>query len=359
MPTEIQSQDKRSQLLLSLCFPTYCRAPLLDQALRAALRQITPDVQGDVEVVVLDNASTDSTPEVVAGVQRDFPEVQMRSVRRPENLGPDGNFCDAPAQSHGEFVLLLSDDDVLLPGAVTKILSVLREHPDLDAVALNTRPFHHSPDEPTNGVFRVASDQYLRGRDAALEYLWAHITYLSCIAFRRETVLGQDYRAYYGTSLAQCYLFLDALAPGRGMLATQMPYVAQRAGNNSGFEFFEVFVTNYVAMIRHAETLGYSPRVVQQIVRRQMRFVCYGICIFKSKGAIGKIPPRYLDGLARLWRVYGPHPFLLLVIVPMLLLPAFVYRLLFDRLFTRFRAARVWWAGRSTRAASRPESELA
>ncbi len=330
--------------LLSLCFPTYRRAALLGQALRAALTQITPALSAEVEVVVLDNASPDDTPAVVACARQDFPHVAFHVVRRPENIGPDANFCDAPAQAQGRFVLLLSDDDVLLPGGVAALLEAIRRDPDLDAVALNTRPFRHSPEEPTAGVFRTATDRLLVGRDEVLDYLWVHLTYLSCLAFRREAVLGRDYRPYYGSSLAQCYLFLDALAPGRGVYATRTPFVAQRAGNNSGFEYFEVFVTNYVALMRHAARTGYAPEAVGRIITRQMRFICYGICVFKSQGFIGEIRPRYLDGLARLWRVYGPHPFLLLVIVPLLLLPSLVYRLLFDRAFSLFRRVRAWRA---------------
>lgn len=332
--------------LVSLCFPTFRRAALLDQALRAALAQITSDLRAEVEVVVLDNASPDTTPEVVAAAQRDFPGVCLRSLRRAQNVGPDGNFCGAPAEARGRFVLLLSDDDILLPGGLRALLDPIRRFPDLDAVALNTRPFQRSADEDTPAVFRAASDSLVQGRDAALDYLWVHLTYLSCIAFRRETVLGRDYTLFYGTSLAQCYLFLDALAPGRGMYATQRPFVAQRADNNSGFEYFEVFVTNYVAVLRHAAQIGYSAPLVTRLITRQMRFICYGICIFKSRGAMGQIQPRYWEGLKRLWRVYGPHPFLLLVIVPLLLLPALVYRLLFDRLFSLFRLVRARLAGK-------------
>ncbi len=299
---------------------------------------------------MLDNASSDSTPRVVAQAQADFPGALLRSVRRETNIGPDANFCDAPHQAQGLFLLLVSDDDVLLPGAVPLLLDLIRDHPDLDAVALNTRPFRETPAEETAGVYRIPADRWLRGRDDALLFLGAHVTFLSCIAFRRASVLGRDYAAYFATNLAQCYMFLDALAPGKGMYATRQPYLAQRADNNSGFDFFQVFVTHYHDLLVHARQIGYSEAAVDRMRVRQLRFVIYFVAAFKSQGTLGQLRPNYRDGFIRLWRVYGPHPALLLVIAPMMLLPGRVYTLLFDRLYAAFRRVRSW----RTRRVHRP-----
>jgi len=326
--------------VLSLCLPTYKRAPLLDQSLRAVLPQITPQMTGQVEVIILDNASPDDTPAVVARAQAQYPDAPVRYVRRAENIGADANFTDALAQARGEFVYLLSDDDVLLPGAVAKLLELIAAHPELDAFALNSRPFRQSPDEATAVVFRLDRDVMLSTRDEALVFLNTHITFLSSMAFRRENVAGRDYSDKVGTLLIQAFFFVDALAPGRGLYVTEQPYLAQRADNNQDFNFFQVFVTQFDQVLQYARHCGYAPRTVAKMRARALRFVCYAIGVFKSQGAIGTIRPDYRDGLVRLWRVYGPHPFLLLVIVPMILTPRPVYALLFGPLLALYRRAR-------------------
>jgi len=326
--------------LLSLCVPTHNRAALLHQSLGAILSQITPAMRETVEVVILDNASPDRTPAVVAQAQADFPHVTLRYVRRPENIGADANFLDAVAQARGTFVYLLSDDDVLLPGGVARLLGLIEEHPDLDAFAVNSRPFRHSPEEDTAGVLRLERDAVFCGRDEALLLLGTHITFLSCMAFRRSNVTGNDYSSQVGTLLLQVFMFLDALEPGRGLYAIRQPYLAQRADNNQDFNFFQVFVTRFDQVLQYARRRGYSERAVTKMRARALRFVCYAIGVFKSQGAIGTIRPDYRDGLARLWRVYGPHPFLLLVIVPMILTPRPVYVLLFGPLLALYRRAR-------------------
>ena len=322
---------------LSLCLPTFKRAALLGGALRAVLGQITPEMAPRVEVLVLDNASPDDTPAVVQKAQEEFPHVPIRYTRRPENIGPDANFTDALTRARGEFLFLLSDDDVLLPGAVVKLLELIAAHPGFDAFGLNTRPFTHSPEEDTAGIFRLERDVTMMSRDDALVFLGTHITFLSCIAFRRANVLGRDYADKSGTVLIQAFFFVDALAPGRGFYVTRQPLLAQRADNNQGFDFFQVFVTNFDLVLRYALRNGYSLVAVRRVRAKVLRFVCYVIGVFKTKGALGTIRPDYRDGLARLWRVYGPHPVLLLVIVPMVLTPRAVYARLFTGAHSLYR----------------------
>lgn len=324
---------------LSLCIPTYKRAALLEQALTAVLAQITPAMASCVEMIVLDNASPDDTPGVVQRAQAAFPHTPLRCVRRPENIGPDANFTDALAQARGEFLLLLSDDDVLLPGAVARLLELIAAHPDFDAFSLNARPFSQSPDEAAQSIFRLDQDKVLKTRDEALVFLNTHITFLSCIAFRRAAVEGKEYADKAGSLLIQAFFFVDALSPGHGLYVTRQPYLAQRADNNQGFDFFEVFVTNFNRVLVYARQRGYSEAAIRQVQAKALRFVCYFVGVFKTKGRVGTIRPDYRDGLRRVWRVYGPHP-ALLIIVSMILLPRPLYGLLFTRLHTLYKRVR-------------------
>jgi len=307
--------------LLSLVVPTFNRAALLSQSLHAILTQITPGLAQTVEVLVIDNASPDNTPAIVAQAQNDFPHVTLRSVRRPENIGCDANFCDAPNLARGQWVYLLSDDDVLLPGAVTTLLRLIAEHPDVDAFAPNIRQFWQTPDEVREGTYAISEDLLLPDRDTALVFLGTHITFLSCIAFRRASVAGRDYASRYHTNLAQAYMFLDALAPGHGLYATRECFLAQRIGNNEGYGFYKVFVTHFAQMLEHAERAGYARRTIRRIQARHLRLLFSFSLIFKLRGSYGTLRPDFHDSIARMWRAYGLHPYFLGVLLPLLLLP--------------------------------------
>ena len=316
--------------LLSICVPTYNRARLLDVSLRAILSQLTPGMRGLVEVVVLDNASPDETPAVVEAARADFPDAALRVIRRPQNIGPDANFCTAPSDAAGEFVYLVSDDDVLLPGAVETLLGLIQKYPTLDAFALNVREFTDDPlrDPDTPTAYDIPEDLLLPDRDQALSLLRMHLTFLSCIAFRRSNVLGRDYAKWYETILAQAFMFLDALAPGNGMYAVRQPYLARRDDNNQGFNFFRVFLTNFRLVMEYARTLGYSPQAVRDLLSHHLDFIYHFVLVFKEKGGYGKLKLSYADCAAasfHLLRAYGLNRLVVCRLIPRLLVPRSVF----------------------------------
>ena len=308
---------------LSLCLPTYKRASLLDQALRAVLGQVTPQMASAVEVIVLDNASPDETPQVVEAALADYPQVPVRYVRRGENIGPDANFLDAVVQARGEFVYLLSDDDVLLPGAVATLLELIAGHPGFDAFALNIRHFATDPavDLAAVCIFQVKEDRVFRGRDAAVSFLKTHITFLSAMAFRRTNIGAIDYTDKIGSIIIQAYFFLDALAPGRGLYLTRDAFLAQRTDNVGGYNFFEVFVTHFAQVLDYAAKRGYTRRTIRAVQAQHLRLLFSFTLIFKVRGSYGQLRPNFHEGIARMWRAYGLNPYFLGVLLPLLLLP--------------------------------------
>lgn len=99
---------------VSIIIPTYNRASLLPQAIESA-----KTAGGDPEVIVVDNGSTDETPEVcraISGIRylRLDPNVRQARAR---NAGIE--------ISTGEFLLFLDDDDIRLPGLLNDQIKLL------------------------------------------------------------------------------------------------------------------------------------------------------------------------------------------------------------------------------------------
>ena len=105
---------------LSLCIPTYNRATFLDETLRSIVDQATENV----EIVISDNASEDDTESVVERYQKIFPRIFYH--RQPQNMGIDYNLLKVVELAHGEYCWLFSSDDVMKPGAISKILNVIQ-----------------------------------------------------------------------------------------------------------------------------------------------------------------------------------------------------------------------------------------
>jgi glycosyltransferase involved in cell wall biosynthesis len=115
-----------SALKVSICIPTYNSATFLAATLASALRQQFDDY----EVVVCDNASTDGTPDLVAGL--DDPRLQYRRFETLVGQAANWNRCLDLAR--GEYVLLLHADDLLADTYLAAAVPILDREPSVGLV---------------------------------------------------------------------------------------------------------------------------------------------------------------------------------------------------------------------------------
>jgi glycosyltransferase involved in cell wall biosynthesis len=109
--------------MLSILLPTRNGAAYLADCVRAVLDQ----AGDDFELIVSDNANDDGTPEILAGFGDD---PRLRVVRNDQLLGVTQNWLRAFDAARGDHVLMLGDDDLLLPGAIARLRALLAEPPD-------------------------------------------------------------------------------------------------------------------------------------------------------------------------------------------------------------------------------------
>jgi glycosyltransferase involved in cell wall biosynthesis len=114
---------------VTVCIPTYNRANFLAHALESVLRQ----TYGDFELLVCDDASTDSTPEIV----RQYGDSRIRYIRHPENLGRSRNMRSGFAAARGEYFIKFDDDDALTPEFIAKTTAILDAESAVDFVCTN------------------------------------------------------------------------------------------------------------------------------------------------------------------------------------------------------------------------------
>jgi glycosyltransferase involved in cell wall biosynthesis len=116
----------RTSPLVTVAIPTWNRAHFLREALQSVLDQSLKEI----EVIVSDNASTDNTAEVVTSY-RD-PRLHYAPLER--NAGAYRNMSRCLRLGSAPLVVVLQDDDLMLPDNLERKVRILEKYPDVDIV---------------------------------------------------------------------------------------------------------------------------------------------------------------------------------------------------------------------------------
>ena len=114
--------------LVSVIIPTHDRASLLREAVSSVLAQEGRGDLFDLEVIVIDDASSDDTP----AVAQEFPG--LRYLRFNVNKGPSAARNAGIAASTGKYIAFLDDDDLWLPNRLRIQVPIMEEQQEIGVV---------------------------------------------------------------------------------------------------------------------------------------------------------------------------------------------------------------------------------
>jgi glycosyltransferase involved in cell wall biosynthesis len=129
---------------LSICIPTYNRSDLLISQLEFLRVEILPFV-AEIEIIVADNCSSVEHRNKIIDYHNHHTnnfELKLNQV----NLGSIGNIYYLLENVNSEYVWFLSDDDVLVPGILKRLIEILTVNQPLSYVFLNFTTFVNNPD---------------------------------------------------------------------------------------------------------------------------------------------------------------------------------------------------------------------
>lgn len=110
--------------LVSTIIPVYNRPVLLREAVESVLCQ----TYRPIEIIIIDDGSTDTTPEVIRALRDSTPDI-IRTLRQ-SNAGPGVARETGRRMAQGEFIQYLDSDDLLLSRKFEVQVAALREHPE-------------------------------------------------------------------------------------------------------------------------------------------------------------------------------------------------------------------------------------
>jgi len=105
-------------VLVSIVIPTYNRGSFIERAVYSALTQTYPDL----EVIVVDDDSTDDTPERIAALQR--VDHRVRYLRHETNRGAQAARNSGIQAAQGSYIAFLDSDNEWLPTKLERQMEV-------------------------------------------------------------------------------------------------------------------------------------------------------------------------------------------------------------------------------------------
>lgn len=224
--------------LLSICIPTYNRSKYLKNSLDSIVKQ-NEFLNGAVEIVISDNASTDDTKEIVESYQKVYKNIYYS--RNEENV-KDKNYPIVLSKAHGKLRKLCNDTLVFLPNSLKVMCSVVNE-------CNNTKPFIFWG----NGTLKINDNKHICCFSDFVKNVSFWITSIACFSIWEDKCksIGEDFTGcdlslwQVEKSLKIVYDKRDALIINNYLTDTQI--VEKK---NISYGLFKVFYENYFSILK-------------------------------------------------------------------------------------------------------------
>lgn len=255
--------------LISIAIPTYNRATVLADTL-CSLASHPELMRDDIELVISDNASTDKTEDVV----RDFSARTGKAVRfsrNESNLGIDGNIHAVSHLAIGRYLLLMSDDDFLRPGALTRLTELVHRYPDLLFCFANGGSFsgRYDPDASLPSLIQIPDTLVTQDPDVVLQTIWIWSTFISAFFVDRQAWINvPEQQRFIGSEIYLTHVLYRALAENRGRtcVVTADQLSAARMEYTGSFRIFHAFGNSFLGLVcDEAPSLGFRKAAMRAV----------------------------------------------------------------------------------------------
>ena len=240
---------------LSICIATRNRADFIGETLESIATQCT----SAVEIVILDGASTDNTEQVVREIQESVP--CLRYIRQEKNGGVDHDYDVVVGLAKGKYCWLMSDDDLLMPGAVSKVLGMIDGDFSLMVVNSEIRNIDFSELIDANRLNLYEDRIFPPERfEALFEEVSGYLSYIGAVVISRDLWQRRSREPYFGSYFIHVGVIFQKRLPSDTLVISE-PLVSVRFGNTQWRpKEFEIRMIRWTELISSLSALSLEVR---------------------------------------------------------------------------------------------------
>lgn len=181
--------------IVTIAIPNYNTGTYIGEAIESALSQTVHDI----EILIVDNASTDNSRDIIRGWVQEAPNINVRYYDIYVSHAQNWNRCLKHAR--GKYIVFLHADDRLMPNFLEASLEMFRLRPDMGYVLVENEIINNAGKKIGQNQFYEASGIIPGLSEARVNFIGWHTT-PSQMLIRTECM-----RAIGG------YHFSDVMAP--------------------------------------------------------------------------------------------------------------------------------------------------
>jgi len=220
---------------LSICIPVYNFGAFIGETLES----IIPQASDEVEIVVVDGASTDNTPEVIHGLQQKFPRLNY--FRLPKKGGIDRDMAKTVEFAQGEYCWLFGGDDIMRDGSIQRVLAEIKHSCDIylcESILCNKdmSPImkHNILNSKTERIFNLSNDVDRKAYFSLANNSAAFFSFCSALIIgksRWDPIVIDD--SFYTTCWAHAARIFGMMKNGLVIKYLSEPLLLKRGENDS------------------------------------------------------------------------------------------------------------------------------
>lgn len=272
------SHTDKNEVILSICIATYNR----EKFIGATLESIVGQISESVEIVVADGASTDNTKEVVLDYQKKYPQIKYYQLHKKG--GVDCDYCKAIERATGKYFWLMSDDDILKPNAVRKVLKETQHNLGLIIVNSEIRSVDLSC-VLKRKILPLSEDRIYRTQEYQDFFadMASYLSFIGCVVIERNLWISREKARYFGTEFVHVGVIFQAVIASN-ILVIAEPLIGIRYCNNSWTNrFFEIWAFKWPRLIWSFS--GYPASIKEKVTPREGCISVKRLIYFRALGA--------------------------------------------------------------------------
>lgn len=226
--------------LLSICIPTCNRCELLKNTLLSIICDPVFVETDNVEVVVLDNVSTDETESIVQYYLHQFPTKII--YKKTESFIEDERFERCLRLARGRFRKLQNDNFIFKDGSIAEIVKIL------NAIE-NEKPLLFFANGHVHSETAVTICQNI---SEFVKHVSFHSTWICGFGIWKDDLEKfEDISRYLKLQLVQVDIILRTLKKGKRAIVINVNYFAsQYVSKKGGYNIAKVFGANYLFILK-------------------------------------------------------------------------------------------------------------